>query len=1293
MSRPSTEMPLLGTFRYRPVQVAAGLASAALGLVVVVAWLLRYEPLIRVHPLFPPMPYTVAVGLSACGLSLLAVAGGRRTLARVGAVSVSVLGLATLAQHGLGVDLNVDGQILGTLAAGLHGRMAPSTALSFVLLGIGLIAVCVNPQRGAFACALCGTTVAAQSGVFFLADAFGSTRGYSIAASDIAPHVAVGLTIAAIGTIATAWHPTDSTNTGVPPWLPLPIALGMALISVSLWQQSSSDRRATTAGITLLRAERIGAEINRRGLPLVSSLVRLANVSKPGRVRDARIEPRTAAVLDLERFPGLYGIALVDRESSEIWSETRDRALPWPPLLKMVSEHHGHTTEVERSRAELIDHVEIGSRTYGFVIRVPVSQDDGVRAVLGLFRYQDFFQAAIGEDIGTDYDVRVFGQQGEIYRLGRARTDAAEITATATIPFLGTVWHAQIWPRSTVNPSGSLANRTLIFGLLFSGLVGWTVQLGQRSAQRGNQLTRAIADREAAQAAYVASEVRFGQIIDAAADIIYRTDAIGRFIFVNPAAVRVLKWSRDDLIGREYLSLIRPDYQETVRAFYQKQAQESISSTYFDFPAVAADGQEVWIGQHVQLLTDAEGIIGFQAVARDISGRVRLQNELQQTRDAALETARVKSEFVARTSHEIRTPLNGILGFSNLLVGTSLDEEQRTYTEGLRLSADALLAIVNDILDFSKIDVGMLRLESVPFDVQTTIDHVIVVMAEAARRKEIGLELHVESGLHRRVIGDPSRLRQVLTNLIANAIKFTDHGVVTVSVTTASQTEREVMVAFTVNDTGIGIDAETQQRLFQPFVQADGSSSRRGGTGLGLAISRQLVELMGGSIGVTSTPGDGATFSFCARFEKDSQVPALDCGRDVDLARLRLLIVVDSPSFREELMNDVAAWGATATWTQTGDDALRCLRQAAAENAPHDVVILGLVHPQEDALAVARRIKADPSLTSIKVVLIPLKGMLGDATAAREIGVEAYLPRPVRGAELLRCVSSIVGDGVHASESSAGRSPRLVTRYTLEERRAGPLGRVLVTDDTPVSRQVTKLQIEKLGYDVDTAADGAEAVDAAAHANYDLILMDCHMPVMDGYAATEEIRRREQGGRRTPIVAFTASVASSGRDRCFKAGMDDFIEKPIRSSELIDVLHRWVPQTPRAATTRDDAIRDDEATTDVVDPGVLKALRDELGPNALDDMIQIFLEHANTTITTIEQRSADDAVDDIAAEAHRLKGSSRLLGFTQMGALCVALEESAARHDIANRTTVVRQLRKAYADVCQWHRAQSIARL
>jgi CheY-like chemotaxis protein/HPt (histidine-containing phosphotransfer) domain-containing protein len=450
---------------------------------------------------------------------------------------------------------------------------------------------------------------------------------------------------------------------------------------------------------------------------------------------------------------------------------------------------------------------------------------------------------------------------------------------------------------------------------------------------------------------------------------------------------------------------------------------------------------------------------------------------------------------------------------------------------------------------------------------------------------------------------------------------------------------------------------------------------------------------MGGSIGVTSTPGDGATFSFCARFEKDSQVPALDRGRDVDLARLRLLIVVDSPSFREELMNDVAAWGATATWTQTGDDALRCLRQGAAEKTPHDVVILGLVHPQEDALAVARRIKADPSLTSVKVVLIPLKGMLGDATAAREIGVEAYLPRPVRGAELLRCVSSIVGDGVHASESLAGRSPRLVTRYTLEERRAGPLGRVLVTDDTPVSRQVTKLQIEKLGYDVDTAADGGEAVDAAARANYDLILMDCHMPVMDGYAATGEIRRREQGGRRTPIVAFTASVASSGRDRCFQAGMDDFIEKPIRSSELIDVLHRWVPQTPRAARTRDDAIRHDEATTDVVDPGVLKALRDELGPNALDDMIQIFLEHANTTIATIEQRSADGAVDDIAAEAHRLKGSSRLLGFTQIGELCVVLEESAARHDIANRTTVVTRLREAYADVCQWHRAQRITRL
>jgi two-component system, sensor histidine kinase and response regulator len=400
---------------------------------------------------------------------------------------------------------------------------------------------------------------------------------------------------------------------------------------------------------------------------------------------------------------------------------------------------------------------------------------------------------------------------------------------------------------------------------------------------------------------------------------------------------------------------------------------------------------------------------------------------------------------------------------------------------------------------------------------------------------------------------------------------------------------------------------------------------------------------------------------------------------------------VDSPSFRQELMNDVAAWGATATWTQTGDDALKALRSGAAQGTRHDVVILGLVHPQEDPLGVARRIKADPALASVKLVLIPLRGMLGDATAAHEVGVAAYLPRPVRSDELLRCVSSIVGDSASARESAKDGSPRLVTRYTLEERRAGPLGRVLVTDDTPVSRQVTKLQIQKLGYEVDTAGDGAEAVDAATRTNYDVILMDCHMPVMDGYEATAEIRRREQGRRRTPIIAFTASVAPSGRERCFRAGMDDFIEKPIRSNELIDVLLRWVPQMPHAVRTCADGQH--EAASNVVDTHVFEALTNELGSAALDDMIRIFIEHANTSIATIEQRVANGPPEDIAAEAHRLKGSSRLLGFTRLGALCEMLEQRAASIDTADQNVLAAQLREAYTAACEWCRTRSLARL
>ena len=1146
----------------RPAQAASGATACALGFTVVVGWLFRNDALMRVHPLFPPMPYSVAISLLICGVALLAGAAGWRRMAGASATVVLVLGLVTLAQYGLGVDWNLNRTLLGGLITGLPAGMTPASALSFVLVGVGIVAVSVNPQRGSLICAISGTTVAAQNGVAFVWYGFGLA---SYVVTGDAPHMAVGLAVAGIGTIAAAWERGLQSPTGPPRWLPVPVAFGIALVSLSLWSQSEFDRRAAAEQNIKVRAGRIGIDLNRRAGPMMNAFAHLATVEAAGIRGQAEIEPRTLSALVLEQFPAVFAIAFVDRQSGFHWIQARSPVTPSLSDIQAVENACGILLRVSRPSPTVVDQRDLASGASGFAIGFPViDRNRVVGFVVGLFRYEQFFFTTIAEDVGAEYWLRVFDGHRELYRPNGGVPSDEGFQASAAIPFLGATWRAELSPRSVQNQLNPLGNTTLVFSLLFAGLLGWTVQSAQRSARSRDQLSHAKADlesaiaaRQAEQMAHAASEVRFRQIVDAAADVIYRTDAQGRFIFVNPAAIRVTKWSRDALIGRSYLSLIRPDYQSSAQEFYKKQLEERIPSTYLDFPMLTADGQEVWIGQHVQLLTEGERVIGFQAVARDISQPVRMQQDAQRMRDAALETARLKSEFVANTSHEIRTPLNGIIGFSNLLGDSELTKEQSSYVEGLRLSADALLAVVDDILDFSKLEAGMLRVDTVSFDPRVTIEHSTIVFAETAKKKGVVLHVQVHENLPRRAKGDPNRLRQVLTNLLANAIKFTDRGSITVSAETAVQTEGHVIARFCVRDTGIGIEAEAVTRLFQPFVQADGSTNRRyGGTGLGLAISRQLVELMGGSIEVDTVVGAGSAFSFTAKFERED-----------------------------------------------------------AENVPG----------------------------------------VGDA----------------------------------AEPSDRHKRPAPVPRHALPE---PATSRILVTDDNPISQQVTKLLIEKLGHVVETASDGIEAARAAAHENYALILMDCQMPLMDGYTATAEIRRVEGGQRRTPIIAFTASSGLQQRQRCLESGMDDLLEKPVRKDELVEMLDRWL--SPRAANResgpgKSTGRRDEPLAS--VDDTVLTALEVHIGPETLNQMISLYLDEFEKSLRRFEHGVANERVADLVAEAHRLKGSATTLGFVRTGGLCEALEAMAETSTPAERLRLVEDLREAYSDLCVWQRTRLLS--
>jgi PAS domain S-box-containing protein len=1158
----------------RPAHAGAGVAVSALGFTVVVAWLIGNEGLTRVHPLFQPMPYSVAIGLSICGVALLAGAGGRRRLAGVAASIVLVLGLATLAQYGLEADWSLHRALLGGLIKGLPPGMALSTALSFVLVGVGVLAVSIHPRRGSVVCAISGTAVAAQNAVTFAWYGFGLASQYVVTGS--APHVTIGLAVCGVGTLAASWHRGERSRYGPPRWLPLPVALGIALISLSLWQQSESDRVAAMEETTQLRVERIGSDLNRRTAPLAEALVRLADAEAASLSGLGTIEPQVLSALDLERFPSLFALALVDRQAGLRWIQSRSSAAA-PSLGDLQALEQACDVLLRqpvRSSPTVVDRSNVQAGGSGFVLAAPVVARGRLAGfMVGLFRYDEFFFTALGEDVGADYWVRVYGGQRELYRHGDGAPAHDVFSAAAVIPFHNVAWHAQIWPRVVHGPRRPLADWTLVFGLGFAGLLGWTVQLAQRSARAQNLLSYAKADlrsaivaRRAAQAARDDSEVRYKQIIDAAADIIYRTDVKGRFVFVNPAAIRVTRWSRDELIGRSYLTLIRPDRRDDARAFYERQAAKRIPSTYYDFPMVTADGQEVWIGQHVQLLVEGVRIVGFQAVARDINHRIRIQNELQRMRDAALETVRLKSAFVANTSHEIRTPLNGIIGFCNLLLDTDLSREQRTCAEGLRVSANALVAIVNDVLDFSKIEAGMLRLEVVGFDLRAAVNDAVVVFGEAAKLKQLALDVHIAEDVPGTVYGDPNRLRQVLANLLANAIKFTEHGSVTVRV----EADGPGVVRFSITDTGIGIDADALSGLFQPFVQADVSTSRRyGGTGLGLAISRQIVELMGGSIDVMSTPGSGSTFWFTVKLDTSTRRPV--------------------PADRD------------GKYGQDTQDAL------------------------------------------------------GASAAALPAGA------------------------LTRSETESGAAGSIV-------RRPVDACRILVADDNDVSQQVTRLLIEKLGYTVETASNGFEAVRAVASTTYSLVLMDCQMPVMDGYTAAAAIRRAESGKRHTPIVAFTASAGSGERERCVRAGMDDLLEKPVRKEELGDLLDRWA-RTVRSTVTRESKNQTAGGPSQgPVDLDALGDLQGHLGVEGLNRIIDMHLQEMDAALQRMQQLTATECAEQLSREAHRLRGGSMALGFGQFGALCETLEDTADRCTETERSEIVQRLKAAYADVEEWCR-------
>lgn len=777
-------------------------------------------------------------------------------------------------------------------------------------------------------------------------------------------------------------------------------------------------------------------------------------------------------------------------------------------------------------------------------------------------------------------------------------------------------------------------------------------------------------------------------------DSIVLLDRWGRVLYWSPSAHTQLGLSREEALGKQLRDLLGSGPEG-----------DSITCCLDDHQRVAFHHPER--GEVILELRSYDVAIRGKPIKlvfmRDVSQVVRLKEELEMVKqeansyglelEKAIERANLmameaelanaaKSSFLANVSHEIRTPMNGIIGMSGLLLETNLDPEQREYAEIIRNCAESLLSLLNDLLDFSKIEAGKLDFEVLDFDLGLTMEEVASLLAVKAAEKGLELVFIMEPDVPCLLRGDPGRIKQVLINLVGNAVKFTSKGEVVVRLSKVEETNDTVTLLFEVKDTGIGIPREKMTLLFKPFTQLDGSTTRRfGGTGLGLSISKRLVEMMGGKIWVESIPEKGSTFFFTAVLQKqalsfqDSQIST------ADLQGRKILVVDDNATNRLLLRKLLTNWGCRCVEVASASAALEELLRASTHGDPFEVAILDMFMPDMDGEKLGLRIKKDPALKEVRLIMLTSLGCRGDVKRLREIGFSGYLMKPVKATHLKRCLEMVVGCG---EGGLAIPSPGIITRHLIREDEKRRL-RILVVEDNPTNQKVALSILNKLGYQADAVDNGTKAIDALRETPYDLVFMDCQMPEMDGFEATALIRDKRTGvlNPRVPIIAMTAGAMDGDRRRCMEAGMDDYLAKPIRPEEIVSVIRRWCGDPGQAAHAEKDpplnpgpsAVTAHELSQEVFDrKGFLDRVMGDT--DLASTILKEFVENAEVQLARLDECVAASSMDEARRLAHTLKGAAGNVGATALRDVALLLEDWIKRGDLESATMNLEEVRR-----------------